>query len=90
MAIRPLPVVSGPCQRSAADHELSQLFAAIRSARVADRLARRPLRPGELVAPGSARLTLSLGVYAKALEQHRLPVPPVIRDELRLRNRLSS
>ncbi|MDX2969092.1 hypothetical protein PWY87_06850 [Kribbella solani] len=57
---------------------------------MADRLARRPLRPGELVAPGSARLTLSLGVYAKALEQHRLPVPPVIRDELRLRNRLSS
>jgi hypothetical protein len=89
MAIRSFSVPGGAARRSAADHDLDRLFAEIRSARVADRQARGQRRP-DVPSRGASRLALSLGAYATALEQYRLPVPPVIRDELRLRSGLRS
>lgn len=89
MAIRSFSVPGGASGRSAADHDLGQLFAEIRSARAADRKARGQRRP-DVPSHSASRLVLSLGAYATALEQYRLPVPPVIRDELRLRSGLRS
>ncbi|MGW1339789.1 hypothetical protein ACWCOV_01950 [Kribbella sp. NPDC002412] len=90
MSIQSLPVRGGASRRSAADHDLLYLFAEVMSARAADRLTRGQRRPDASSNSDASRLTLSLGAYAAALEQYRLPVPPVIRDELRLRNGLRS
>ncbi|MFD7155059.1 hypothetical protein ACFV9C_10685 [Kribbella sp. NPDC059898] len=70
------------------DHDLAQLFAAVVSARVADRQARGRLRWDGPFRSDAYRLASSLRAYASALESYRLPVPPVIRDELRLRSGL--
>ncbi|GAB2646560.1 hypothetical protein [Kribbella swartbergensis] len=90
MSIRPLPVLRGIQHRSAADHDLSYLFAAVTSAREADRLARGGQRREDIFRSDSGRLAASLNAYATALEKYRLPVPHEIRDELRLRRQLSS
>jgi hypothetical protein len=90
MSIRPFSVPGGASRRFAADHDLLDLFAEIMSARAADRQARDQRRPDVLSRSDAMRLTLSLSAYARALEQYRLPVPPVIRDELRLRSGLPS
>ncbi|TDW15793.1 hypothetical protein [Kribbella kalugense] len=89
MSIRPLPVSFGASRRSAVDHDLSYLLAEIESARAAERLARGSRHPGDTFRSDAARLASSLGAYARALEGYRLPIPPVIRDELRLRQGLS-
>ncbi|GAA1156214.1 hypothetical protein GCM10009630_62760 [Kribbella jejuensis] len=81
-------VPSGPSGRSVVNHDLSRLFAAVTSARVADRQARGRLRWDDPFRPDAYRLASSLRAYARALEGYRLPVPPVIRDELRLRSGL--
>ena len=75
--------------RSAADQDLSYLYEAVRSARAADRLARCAQRRDDTFRSDSGRLAASLVAYANALERYRLPVPRAIRDELRLRSKLS-
>lgn len=90
MSIRSLPAARGASGRSAADHDLRCLFDEITSARVADRQARGQRHPDSPSRGDAARLVLSLVAYARALEQYRLPVPPAIRDELRLRRGLPS
>lgn len=87
MSVRSSSVLGGASRRSAENDDLLYLFAEIRSARVADRRA-RGMRQDGTPRSDAARLTSSLRAYARALEQYRLPVPPVIRDELRLRGSL--
>jgi len=89
MSVRPLALLPGVQHRSAADDDLSHLYAEIMSARAADRLARGAQRRDDSFRTDSGRLAASLLAYAKALERYRLPVPRAIRDELRLRRRLS-
>ena len=76
------------CRRSNADHDLSHLYAAVVSARVAERLGRATRPPGGGLRSNGDRLTTALVAYTTALEGYGLPVPPVIRDELRLRRAL--
>jgi hypothetical protein len=90
MTFRPLSVPLSIQRRSAADHDLSHLFAEIGVAREADRLSRDARRRDHTLRSDSSHLTSSLSAYARALEGYRLPVPRTIRDELRLRRRLSS
>lgn len=86
------PVTARPSllHRSSADHDLSHLLAEVLHARMAEQLTRTTKRPDNNVRTNSRRLTDSLSAYASALERYRLPVPRAIRDELRLRRRLSS
>jgi hypothetical protein len=90
MAIRRLPVLPGIQRRSAADHQLSHLFAEVVAARAADRVARGTRHPDKTRGSDSGRLAASLSAYVKALERYRLPVPRTIRDELRLRREVAS
>jgi hypothetical protein len=90
MSTRLQAVPGGASRRCAADHDLHFLFAEIRSARAAERQARGQRLPNASSRGDTDRLALSLGAYARALEQYRLPVPPVIRDELRLRSGMPS
>ncbi|MEU8221453.1 hypothetical protein [Kribbella sp. NPDC048915] len=90
MSVQHFPIPGGASRRFATDHDLLDLFAEIMSARAADRQAREQRRPDAPSRINANRLALSLGAYAKALEQNRLPVPRVIRDELRLRSGLPS
>jgi len=90
MAISPLPVLRGIQRRSAADHDLSFLFARVTSAREAVRVGRGELRRDDAFRSDCGRLAASLNAYATALERYRLPVPREIRDELRLRRQLPS
>lgn len=90
MAIQPLPVSRGIHHRSAAEHDLSQLFAEVASARAAVRLARGVPRRDDTYRSDCGRLAASLGAYVRALERYRLPVPRAIRDELRIRRQLPS
>ncbi|TDD17664.1 hypothetical protein E1218_27435 [Kribbella turkmenica] len=90
MTIQPLSGLPSVRRRSSADHDLSCLYAEVLTARAADQLTRCTPRPGDNVRRNAGRLTASLGAYAGALEEYGLPVPAVIRDELRLRRRLVS
>jgi|tagenome__1003787_1003787.scaffolds.fasta_scaffold20946742_5 hypothetical protein len=90
MSSRPHSISGGASSRSAADHDLSHLFDEVVAARAADRRARGPRRPDDPFRSDARRLAVSLGAYANALERYRLPVPPAIRDELRLRSGLPS
>lgn len=76
--------------RSSADHDLSHLLAEVLHARAAEQSTRTTKRPDDSIRANARRLTDSLSAYATALESYRLPVPRAIRDELRLRKRLSS
>jgi hypothetical protein len=87
---RSTPVLADVGRRSVVNDDLSHLFAEVVSARAAERLARGPRRQGENSRSDAGRLAMSLRAYARALEKYRLPVPPVIRDELRLRSGLPS
>lgn len=90
MSIQPLSAPSGAARRFVRDHDLLDLFAEVMSARAADRQARGQRRTDAPSRSDANRLALSLGAYVRALEQYRLPVPPVIRDEFRLRSGLRS
>lgn len=90
MTTQPAGTLPSLRHRSTADHDLSQLLAEVIHARTAEQLTRTTKRPGDNVRTDSRRLTDSLSAYASALEGYRLPVPRSIRDELRLRRRLSS
>ena len=89
MSVRPQADRPGIQYRSAADLDLAHLLAEVRSARAADRVARSAGRRDDTFRSDSGRLAASLLAYAKALEGYRLPVPRTIRDELRLRRKLS-
>jgi hypothetical protein len=87
------PLPPGAYHRSAVDHDLAVLFADLAAARVVNQLARRSRPPSGAVNRDQAsgvRLVAALSAWTAALEQHRLPVPPTIRDELRLRQRLTA
>ncbi|MFK4086940.1 hypothetical protein ACI2LF_22715 [Kribbella sp. NPDC020789] len=88
MTIRSLTELGDVCRRSNADQDLSHLYAAVVSARVAERLGRATRPPGGSLRSNGDRLTTALVAYTTALEGYALPVPPVIRDELRLRRAL--
>jgi hypothetical protein len=88
--IQPVAGLPSIQRRSTADHDLSHLFAEVVTARAAEQLTRTTKRPDDNVRNNSRRLTASLVAYAEALESYRLPVPRAIRDELRLRRRLST
>lgn len=90
MTIQPLSVLRVLQHRSAADHDLSQLFAAVTSAREAVQVGRGTPCRDDVYRRACGRLAASLDAYATALETYQLPVPPEIRDELRLRLQLSS
>jgi hypothetical protein len=90
MTIQPVAGLPSIQRRSTADHDLSHLFAEVVTARAAEQLTRTTKRPDDNVRNNSRRLTASLVAYAEALESYRLPVPRAIRDELRLRRRLST
>jgi hypothetical protein len=83
---RPPP---GAYHRSLVNQNLAALFADLDAARAANRQARRSGQPARNNTEGdSTRLITALRAYAAAMELHRLPVPPPIRDELRLRRQL--
>jgi hypothetical protein len=88
MTTRSQPVFAGISRRTAEDHDLLHLLAEVRSARAADRVTRGVPRRGSAPSSDASRLAASLTAYARALESYRLPVPPAIRDELRLRRAL--
>jgi hypothetical protein len=90
MTIQPVAGLPSIQRRSTADHDLSHLFAEVVTARAAEQLTLSTKRPDDNVRNNSRRLTASLSAYADALEAYRLPVPRAIRDELRLRRRLTS
>ena len=76
----------GAHHRSIVDHDLAAVFADLDAARAADHEARCSIPPvrnrSELDA---MRLITALRACAGALERHGLPVPRMIRDEIRLR-----
>jgi hypothetical protein len=90
MTNQPAAALPSLRHRSSADHDLSHLLAEVMHARMAEQLTRTTKRPDDRVRSNSRRLTDSLSAYASALERYRLPVPRAIRDELRLRRRLTS
>ncbi|GAA3148883.1 hypothetical protein JOF29_001116 [Kribbella aluminosa] len=90
MALRPLSVAHGIQHRSVADQDLLQLLARVASAREAVRQGRGAPSRDDAFRRNCGQLAASLVAYATALEHYRLPVPPDIRDELRLRRRLLS
>jgi hypothetical protein len=90
MTIQPVVALPSLRHRSSADLDLSHLLTEVTHARLAEQTTRTTKRPDDNVRTNSRRLTASLVAYVNALEGYRLPVPRSIRDELRLRRRLSS
>jgi hypothetical protein len=85
---RPPP---GAYHRSVVNYNLAELFADLAEARAADQQARcSRYRASNRSKVDSMRLVTALRACAVALEQHRLPVPPPMRDELRLRRQLTT
>jgi hypothetical protein len=82
-----LPPRRGHHPASAGDDlGLAELRAALAAARAAYQVERADRsRPADNRQPGRAQLLACLEEYAAALVDRRLPVPPGIRDELRLR-----
>ncbi len=76
----------GAFLRCLADHDLAMVFADLKAARAADREARCSV-PANRTNSGldSSGVLTALRACVTAFEQHRLPIPPAIRDEIRLR-----
>ena len=81
---------SRPSLRSPADITLGMVFAELTAARSAHQLDRVSSRPVPAAGGRPDRLLTSLEACVAALAERRLPVPPALRDELRLRRRLWS
>lgn len=82
---------AGPVLRRPSDITLSVIFAELTAARSANKLDRGvPRRPGSGTGARADRLLISLEACEAALAARNLPIPPSIRDELRLRRRLWS
>jgi hypothetical protein len=76
--------------RSPSDITLCVVFAELSAARSANRVDRSTPRSAPSAGSHRDRLLISLEACAAALAQRNLPIPPSIRDELRLRRRLWS
>ncbi|TCM46072.1 hypothetical protein EV644_103652 [Kribbella orskensis] len=79
---------SGPIRLRPADITLNALFAELTEARSANQLERGAPRLGTAGGRRADRLLQSLEACAAALEDRNLPIPPSLRDELRLRRSL--
>lgn len=77
-----------PVLRRPSDITLGVIFAELTAARSANQLDRGTPRRGVAADPRADRLLISLEACAAALTVRNLPIPPSIRDELRLRRRL--
>ena len=76
--------------RTPSDITLGVVFAELSAARSANRVDRGSARSASSAGSHRDRLLISLEACAAALAQRNLPIPPSIRDELRLRRRLWS
>ena len=76
--------------RSPSDITLGVVFAELSAARSANQVDRGSPRSVPSAGSRRDRLLISLEACAAALAQRNLPIPPSIRDELRLRRRLWS
>jgi hypothetical protein len=80
---RPTPMLCRPT-----DATLGLIFAELTAARTANQRDRGVLRPGSGSGARSDRLLISLEACVTALTERNLPIPPSLRDELRLRRNL--
>ncbi|MEV8377812.1 hypothetical protein AB0P21_34050 [Kribbella sp. NPDC056861] len=86
-----LPSVQAPAEPlrlRPSDITLGVIFAELNAARSANQLERGAPRIGAVGGPRADRLLQSLEACEAALLERNLPVPPGIRDELRLRRSL--
>lgn len=91
----PFPVLlpspaARPVLHTPADITLGVVFAELTAARSANRADRGTSRPAPSASARPDRLLTSLEACAAALTERHLPIPPTLRDELRLRRRLWS
>ncbi len=82
------PVTTEPVRMRPSDITLGVIFAELSAARSANQLERGTPRLGTAGGPRADRLLLSLEACVSALTDRNLPIPPSIRDELRLRRSL--
>lgn len=83
------PSVAGPARRRRDDVDLPSLLVDLLAAR--DAVA-RDLTPGRnhQPSPGRAKLLACMEAYSAALTARQLPIPPRLRDDLRLHRALYS
>ena len=85
------PIVTrGSTVSSQSDGLLSNLLGDVTDARVDLQTIRATAAPWRAVRAAHAQLVASLTVYVEALSSRRLPVPYLVRDELRLYGRTSA
>jgi hypothetical protein len=84
----PAPVRPEPVLRRPTDITLGVIFAELSAARAETKAERGAPRVGTAGGPRADRLLMSLEACARALAERNLPIPPSIRDELRLRRAL--
>lgn len=77
-----------PLRLRPSDITLGVIFAELNAARSANQLERGAPRVGAVGGPRADRLLQSLEACETALTERNLPIPPAIRDELRLRRSL--
>ncbi|TDU90158.1 hypothetical protein EV138_3742 [Kribbella voronezhensis] len=80
--------VGEPVRRTPSDITLAVIFAELTAARAANQAERGTPRLGSAGGPRADRLLVSLETCVHALEDRNLPIPPTLRDELRLRRAL--
>jgi hypothetical protein len=80
--------VGEPVRRTPSDITLAVIFAELTAARAANQAERGTPRLGNAGGPHADRLLISLETCVHALEDRNLPIPPTLRDELRLRRAL--
>jgi hypothetical protein len=80
--------VGEPVRRTPSDITLAVIFAELTAARAANQAERGTPRIGNAGGPRADRLLVSLETCVRALEDRNLPIPPTLRDELRLRRAL--
>jgi hypothetical protein len=86
-----VPAAHGPAEPlrlRPSDITLGVIFAELNAARSANQVERGAPRIGAVGGPRADRLLQSLEACAAALGERNLPIPPSIRDELRLRRAL--
>jgi hypothetical protein len=82
------PVKTEPVRMRPSDITLGVIFSELSAARSANQQERGTPRLGTAGGPRADRLLLSLEACVSALTERNLPIPPGIRDELRLRRSL--
>ena len=86
--LQPSAEQAGPVRLKPADITLNALFTELTRARSENQVERGAPRLGTAGGRRADRLLQSLEACAAALEERRLPIPPSLRDELRLRRSL--